>query len=72
VLQDGVEALGEVGDDMVVVERLAVVGVEGGRGAAADEDGAGDERLEAGGLLQDLVEGRCDKAMLSDQITATE
>lgn len=55
MLQDRVEALGEVGDDVIVVERPAVVGVKGGR-RAADQDRARDERLQAGGLLQDLIE----------------
>jgi len=57
VLQDGVEAIGQVGDDVIVVERSAVPGVERRR-RIANEDGAGDEPLQVGSTFQDVVEGR--------------
>ena len=44
VLEDRVEALREVRDDMVVIERLPMVGVKRRRGSP-DQHGAGDQFL---------------------------
>src|SRR4029077_7215753 len=70
VLEDRVEALREVHDDVVVIERLAMVGVQRG-GRPPDQHGAGDQRLELRGLLQDIIK-RWHPAMLSELITTKE
>ena len=57
VLEDRVEALREVPDDMVVIERLPMVGVERRRGSP-DQHGAGDQFLQLYGLLQDVFQRR--------------
>jgi hypothetical protein len=71
VLQDRVEAVGQVGDHMVVVERPAAPGVKGGC-RTPHEHSPRDQSLEVGGPLQDVLErggiGSPIMAMLSLQI----
>lgn len=54
---------------MVVVVRLAMVGVERS-GGASDQDGAGDQGLQLCGLLEDILKRRFYGPMLSDPITS--
>jgi hypothetical protein len=47
-------AVGQVGQDVVVIKRFTVVRVEGGSGAT-DENGIGDKFLEAGCRTQNSL-----------------
>ncbi len=55
--QDHLEAVGQVGDDVIVVARFAMVRVEDCR-RAADEHGSGNQPLKMGGGLQQGDEPR--------------
>jgi hypothetical protein len=68
VLEDRVEALREVPDDMVVIERLPMMGVKRRRGSP-DQHCARDRFLQLYGLLEDVFQRRLHAMMLSDPRT---